>query len=173
MPAIPRPSPTEHAPYYSRYIDLVPDGDILRILEAQIRSTLQLLSPVNEEKAHFRYAPEKWSIKEVIGHVIDTERVFGFRAFAFSRNDKNAFPGMEQEDYVRGANYGERPMKDILDEFVEVRRGSLRFFGTLNENMLMRVGRASGFDFTVRSLPFIMAGHELHHVKVLHEKYLL
>ena len=171
MIAIGRPLPTEHAEYYSRYIGLVPDGDILKILAEP--AIPKLVSGISEEKARFRYASGKWSVKEVVGHVVDTERVFGFRAFAFSRNDKNAFPGMEQEDYARGANYEERPMKDILDEFVEVRRGNLRFFGTLSEEMLMRVGNASGFDFTVRSLPFIIAGHELHHARVLREKYLL
>jgi hypothetical protein len=172
MATINRPSPHEHAPYYSRYIDLVPPGNILTSLSNPDAGIIGLLSGVSESKAQFRYAPGKWSIKEVVGHVIDSERVFGFRAFAFSRNDKNPLPGMEQDDYARGANYEERPFRDILDEFADVRNGNLRFFKSLDENMLMRVGKASGFDFTVRSLVYIIAGHELHHMTVLREKYL-
>ncbi len=172
MPIFTRPSSSEHAPYYSRYIDLVPEGDILRILEAQAETTLRYLSSVSEEKAMFRYAPGKWSIKEVVGHVIDTERVFAFRAFAFSRNDKNPFPGMEQEDYARGANYEQRPLRDILDEFRDVRASSLRLFRSFNDEMLMRKGIASGYEFSVRCLPYIIAGHELHHAGMLRERYL-
>ena len=172
MAQINRPSTSEHAPYYSRYIDLVPEGNILRILEAQNEETIRTLSGLTEEKALFRYAPGKWSVKEVVGHVIDTERVFGFRAFAFSRGDKNAFPGMEQNEYAQGANYEERSLREILDEFAEVRKGNLRFFRTLNESMLTRVGKASGFEFTVRSTIYIIAGHELHHASVLRDRYL-
>ena len=171
MPIITRPSSSEHAPYYSRYIDLVPDGDILQILDAQAETTLRHLAAVTEEKATFRYAPGKWSLKEVVGHVIDTERVFAFRAFAFSRSDKNQFPGMEQEEYAQGANYEQRSLGDILDEFHEVRKSNLRLFRSFSEGMLMRRGIASGNEFTVRCLPYIIAGHELHHVKILREGY--
>jgi len=172
MRTLTRPSSSEHAPYYSRYIDLVPEGDILQILEVQGETTLRYLSSVTEEKAMFRYAPGKWSLKEVVGHVIDTERVFAFRAFAFSRNDRNPLPGMEQEDYAHGANYEQRPLRDILDEFREVRRSNLRLFRSFNDEMLMRKGIASGYEFSVRCLPYIIAGHELHHVEILRERYL-
>jgi len=172
MPTISRPSASEHAPYYSRYIDLVPEGDILQILDVQPKATLSHLSTVDEEKAKFRYAQGKWSIKEVLGHIIDTERVFAFRAFAFSRNDKNPFPGMEQEEYTAGANYDTRPFAGIVDEFLEVRRASVLLFRNFDPGMFFRKGTASGYEFTVRCFPFIIAGHELHHRQVLNDRYL-
>jgi hypothetical protein len=172
MTAISRPAPTEYAPYYGRYIDLVPEGDILTFLSGQIHKTLSLVGSVGEDKADFRYAPGKWSIREVVGHVIDTERVFAFRAFAFSRNDRNALPGMDQEEYARGANHGERRLSAILDEYRSVRGATIALVGSFSEEMLMRTGTASGFGFTVRSLAYIIAGHEQHHLRVLRERYL-
>jgi hypothetical protein len=172
MATISRPSTSEHAPYYSRYIDLVPEGDIVGLLAGQIDKTLSLLAPVDQRKANYRYAPDKWSIKEVVGHVVDTERVFAFRAFAFSRNDKNPLPGMEQDDYARAANYRDRPLQDIIEEFREVRHSTVSLCRSFDEVMLMRKGVASGCEFTVRSLPYIIAGHELHHVRVLQQQYL-
>ena len=172
MPTITRPSPSEHAPYYSRYIDLVPPGDIFAILAQQSETFMKLLSTVDNERAEFRYAPGKWKLKEVVGHVIDTERVFAFRAFAFSRNDKNSFPGMEQEEYAAGANYDPRDFAGIVDEFLEVRRASVVLFRNFDPGMFLRKGTASGFEFSVRCLPFIIAGHELHHRQILVDRYL-
>ena len=172
MVTITRPAAAEYAPYYSRYIDLVPQGDIVDLLAGQIEKTLSLLARVDHEKAEYRYAPDKWSVKEVVGHVVDTERVFAFRAFAFSRNDSNPLPGMEQEDYARAANYHDRPLQDILEEFREVRRSTISLCRSFDEGMLMRRGIASECEFSVRSLPYIIAGHELHHMRVLQDKYL-
>ena len=167
-----RPKPTEHAPYYSLYIDKVREGDILEVLAQQNRQTLSLLESIGEEKARFRYAPDKWSLKLVIGHVIDVERVFAYRALAFARNDPAKLPSMEQEDYAANANYDRRPLPRILAEFAAVRAATLALFESFDAEIGMRRGTASGYEFTARSMPYIIAGHELHHVGVLRERYL-
>ncbi len=172
MAAITRPSPSEHAPYYSRYIDLVPQGDIFEILSQQSESFVKLLSTVGNEKAEFRYALGKWIMKEVVGHVIDTERVFAFRAFAFTRDRMTPLPGMDQEIYAAGANYTSRPLEDIVDEYRDVRRSTILLFRSFTPEMFAIRGTASGFEFSVRCLPFIIAGHELHHRQVLVDRYL-
>jgi len=168
-----RPRDTEYEAYYGRYISLVPDGDIGTILEKQREATSALLAPLDTETADFRYAEGKWSVKEVVGHIIDAERVFAFRAFAFSRNDPNAIPGMEQDDYARGANYGDRSLRDIVEEYRAVRSATLHLLRSFDNGMLLRTGTASGCSFTVRSTMYIIAGHELHHLRGLKERYLI
>ncbi len=167
-----RPEPTEHAPYYALYIDKVPVGNILEILAQQNRQTLQLLESIGEEKARFRYAPDKWSIKLVLGHVIDAERVFAYRALAFARNDPAKLPSMEQNDYAANANFDRRPLRAILAEFAAVRTASLALFESFDAEIAMRHGTASGYEFSVRAILYIIAGHELHHVGVLRERYI-
>ena len=167
-----RPEPTEHAPYYSLYIDKIREGDILKTLAQQNAQTLQLLESIGEEKANFRYAPDKWSVKQVLGHVIDVERVFAYRALAFARNDPAKLPSMEQNDYAAGANFERRPLGRILAEFAAVRAANLALFESFDAEIAMRRGTASGYEFSVRAIPYIIAGHELHHVGVLRERYL-
>jgi hypothetical protein len=127
---------------------------------------------VAEEDANFRYAPGKWSIKQLVGHVSDIERVFAYRALVFARGDKTPQPSVEQDDYVKGANFDDRTLEDIASEFRAVRDSSLALFRSVDADLVMRSGTASGFGFTVRSIPFILAGHEIHHVAVLKERYL-
>jgi len=167
-----KPQATEYLPYYDRYISLVPEGDVLSTLSAQLDSTLSTLRSVSEEKAGFRYAPDKWSIKEVVGHITDGERIFAYRALRFARNDQTPLPGFEQDDYVRNATFDDCKLSDLVDEFEHVRRGNLLMFRHLDKEAWTRRGTASDAEISVRALVYILAGHELHHMKVLKEKYL-
>jgi hypothetical protein len=167
-----RPQPTEYLPYYERYVSLVPAGDILEILTRQLDSTLALLRSIPEERAGFRYAPDKWSIKELLGHVIDGERIFAYRALRFARNDRTQLAGFEQDDYIRNATFDEGKLSDLADEFEHVRRGNLLMLRHLSDAAWERRGVASDAEVSVRALVFIIAGHELHHLNVLKEKYL-
>ena len=167
-----RPARSEYEPYYGRYIDIVPEGNVVDLLAAQRDKILRLGRTLTEDQGNYRYAPGKWSLKEVLGHVMDAERVFVFRALAFSRNDPQEIPGMEQDDYARAANYGDRPLREILEEYNALRDSTVHFFRSLSDDMLTRTGIASGFRFSVRSILFIVAGHELHHFRIIREKYL-
>ena len=167
-----RPPTTEYAPYYHKYVELVPEGDILELLEHQLGDTVHLLSGIGEAQADHRYAPGKWSIREVVGHMIDTERVFAYRALCFARGDAGPFPGFDENAYVAGAGFARRTLRDLLGEFVHVRRGNVFMFRGLGEEALMRQGTASGVTFSVRAFPYIMAGHERHHVGILRKHYL-
>ena len=167
-----RPDPSECAPYYNGYISEVGEGDIIEILRNQLVETTDLLRGVSEETGVYRYQPDKWSVKEVIGHLIDAERVFAYRALCFARNDKNPLPSMEQDDYVKFSNFDSRFLRDLLEEFRHVRLSSILLFESFDDEVLMRKGTASGFEFTVRTFPYIIAGHEKHHQRILKERYL-
>ena len=173
MPAllIPKPDVSEHAPYYTRYVDLVADGDILGTLAGQIRGTLAALRRVSEADSLKRYAAGKWSMREVLGHMIDTERIFACRALRFARNDATALPGFEQDDYIPAAQFDRRPWADLLEEFAAVRQSNLLMLRGLTSEAWLRQGVASGNPVSVRALAYIIAGHELHHMRVLREKY--
>jgi hypothetical protein len=166
------PEATEYAPYYGRYVSLVPEGDILETLTRQLDSTLSLLGGIDEEKAAWRYAADKWSIKELVGHIIDTERIFAYRALRFARNDRTELSGFEQDDYARYAGFDRRSLRDIVQEFEFVRRANLLMLNHLDNEAWQRRGVASGGEVSVRALAFIMAGHEQHHMQILRTRYL-
>lgn len=170
--AMARPKTNEYLSYYDRYVSLVPEGDILATLTRQMEETLRLLRGIDETKAGERYASGKWSIKELVGHLIDTERIFAYRALRFARNDSNPLTGFDQDDYVRGANFDDRALAQLADEFEYVRRSTIKLFEPLSEDAWNRHGPANGDEVTVRALAFIIAGHELHHVNVLKTRYL-
>lgn len=170
---IQRPQPDEHNPYYSRYIDLVPEGDILDLLRREIKDTQALLKGVSEEKGNHRYAPGKWTVKEVLGHMIDTERVFGYRAMRVARNDQTPLPGFEQDDYVRFGPFAKSRLSNLIDEFSAVRESNVLLFRDLDEEAWTRRGTANNSPISVRALAYIIAGHELHHRTILKEKYAL
>lgn len=172
MPFSQPPGADEYAPFYDTYVSLVPPGNILETLRREHRRTAQLLGPLDEAKALHRYAEGKWSIKELVGHLVDTERIFAFRALCFARLDPNPLPGMEQEPYVEAAAFDRRPLASLLKEWDLVREANLELFASWDEETLGRQGQASGFDFTVRALVHIIAGHELHHRRILEERYL-
>lgn len=173
MPVFARPGAGEHDEYYRLYIGQVPDGDILETLERQIDETADLLKGLPAALETHRYAPDKWSIREVIGHLIDAERVFGVRALHFARSDPAPLPSFEQDDWVRLGNAHERPMASLVAELVAVRTGHVLLFRGLDADAALRRGIASGLEFTVRSIPWILAGHELHHRRLLQERYLV
>jgi hypothetical protein len=168
---IARPQPGEYASYYDRYISLVPDEDILATLDLQRRQMMLLLCGRDEADGDFRYAPDKWSAKEVLGHVCDTERVFAYRALRISRADATPLEGFEQDDYVRNGPFANRPLSDLVEDFIAVRRATLSLLRNLDEAAWSRRGIANKNEVTVRALAYIIAGHELHHHSILEEKY--
>jgi hypothetical protein len=166
-----RPEAGEYAAYYEKYIALITGSDILRILEAQLRQMSTLFSGRSEREGDFRYAPEKWSVKEVLGHISDTERIFAYRALRIARGDQTPLSGFEQDDYVRAGHFHERKLAEIVGEFADVRRASLALFRALDGEAWLRRGIASKNEVSVRALAFIVAGHELHHRRLLEERY--
>jgi hypothetical protein len=166
-----RPEPNEYAPYYERYISLVPPTDILATLDSQRREMLLLLSGRDEADGDFRYAPEKWSAKEVLGHLCDTERIFAYRALRFSRGDSKPIEGFEQDDYVRNGPFAKRPLAELIEDYIAIRRATLTLFRNLDDVAWMRRGPANKNEVSVRALAYMTAGHELHHRKILEEKY--
>ncbi len=170
MVRIPKPEPDEHLPYYGKYIALVGD-DAMAALRSQAATTPRLLSGVNESRALFRYAPGKWSVKEVLGHVIDGERVFGHRALRFAREDATPLPGFDENTWVPAARFDRRPLPDLVADYEAVRTATLALFSSFDEAALTRRGIANGAEVSVRALAHIIAGHELHHVSLLRERY--
>jgi len=167
-----RPAEGEFLPYYERYIGLVPAGDVLTTLAAQMSDTQALLLGLPASMSTYRYAPDKWSVSEVIGHVIDSERIFASRALRFARNDPAPLPGFEQDDYVRNSTFDAYPVAELATELDTVRRSTLFLFQHLDEVAWMRRGIANNAEVSVRALAYIIAGHELHHREILHTRYL-
>jgi uncharacterized damage-inducible protein DinB len=167
-----RPDPKEYNAYYGRYISLVPDGDIVQTLESQWPETKALLCTTQDERGEYRYADGKWSIKEVLGHLIDSERIFAYRALRIARGDATPLPGFEQDDYVKTANSDARSLASLIDEFSAVRRANVLMLQNFDPEAWTRMGTASNNPVSVRALAWIIAGHELHHRSVLKEKYL-
>ena len=166
-----RPDASEYTPYYERYIALVPGDNVIVALETQRLHMVQVLSARSEREGNFRYGPEKWSVKEVVGHLADSERVFAYRAMRIARGDRTPLSGFEQDDYVRSGGFGERRLTDLAEEFAAVRSGSIALFRSLNEPAWSRRGVANNNEVSVRALAFITAGHELHHQRILEERY--
>jgi DinB superfamily len=167
-----RPQPRDNAPYYDRYISLVPGNDVLAAFEDQRRQTLLFLSGRTEADGDLRYAPDKWSLKEVLGHVNDTERIMAYRALRISRGDATPIEGYEQDDYVRNGPFARCPLSDLIEDYIAVRRATVSLFRNLDEAAWSRRGVANKLEITVRALAYVIAGHELHHRRILEEKYL-
>ncbi len=167
-----RPAASEHDEYFGRYIGLVPEGDIIGILESERRKTQELLAGVPQERETYRYAEGKWSIREVIGHLIDSERMFQYRALCFARRDPAHLPSFEEGDYASESNAHGRSLSELAEEFDLVRRSSIALFRGFDQEMTRRSGKASVFEFSVRSMAYIIAGHEMHHRGVVEERYL-
>ncbi len=169
---MPRPKSTEAAPYYFGYIDRVLADDVVGELQRQAEELQALLLGISEEKSLSRYAPSKWSVRELWNHVNDTERVFVFRAFWFARGFDSPLPSFDQDIAVRHGAADAWSWANHVDEFLAIRRSTLAFFRGLSAEAWDRTGVASGNTFSVRALAYIAAGHALHHVAVLKEKYL-
>jgi hypothetical protein len=167
-----RPEKNEYGEYYETYVSLVQEADIVPVLERQLEEVNNLLSGISEDRALHAYAPGKWTIKELIGHLTDGERIFAYRALRVSRDDKTPMEGFEQEGYIENANFNQMPLADLIDEFALSRKANLIFFKNLTDEAWLRTGTASNAPVTVRSLAYIMAGHVRHHVNILQSRYL-
>lgn len=169
---IKRPQPDEYAQYAANYIAKVPDTPILETLEHLKESSYSFFSQLTEEQANYAYAEGKWTLKQVLGHMIDTERVFSFRAFCFSRGEKAAFPGFEQDDYVNNGGFETRSIRSLADEFKAVREATMFLYNAFTEEQSLLKGTASNNPVSVRALVYMTAGHELYHLGLIREKYI-
>ena len=173
MRIIGKPKEGEYPPYASIYIELLPDdGLVLRHMGESLKTTTAFILSLPEERLAFRYAPGKWTIKEILGHVSDDERIYAYRALRFARNDPTELPGFEQDAFALHSGANERTVESLLEEFAAVRRATIALFDGFDEEMLKRSGVADGNRATVRALAYHIAGHELRHMGVIKERYL-
>jgi hypothetical protein len=165
-----RPSSTEYAPPHHGYVALVPEDDIVSVLEGQLAEMLAFLGGVTEAQGNEVHAPYTWSIKEVVGHVTDSERIFGYRALRFARADRTPLSGFDENVYARSAQFNRISLRDLVGEFGAVRRSHLFFFRNLTDDAWLRSGEANGNLVSVRALGYIIAGHARHHAAILRKR---
>jgi uncharacterized damage-inducible protein DinB len=167
------PSKNEYPIYAEMYMKLVnKDGSLIEQLKSSLKKTRTLISSLSSEKLDYRYQRDKWSIKEVLVHIIDDERIYGYRALSFARNDKTNFPGFEQEDYNANSDTSERTIENIMDEYDALRLSTITLFKGFSDKALQRIGIANGNQASVRALGYHILGHELHHIKIIEDIYL-
>ncbi|MCM3572670.1 DinB family protein [Mesobacillus subterraneus] len=167
-----RPKLEEFPAYTRNYIKLVPEGDIVDILTEQLDKTYNLLSQVTEDQADYRYEDGKWSLSEVIGHLTDTERIMAYRILRIARGDQNPLVGFDENEFVKKASFFVRPMADLLEDYQNVRTATTSLLKGLPQHSLKYRSNANGFDVTVETVAYMVAGHERHHLKIIEEKYL-
>lgn len=168
-----RPLNDEYNPYFAQYISLVPEGNVKELIAAQLKDTTELLSKLSEDEALYRYAPGKWSLKEVVGHIVDTERVMSYRLLRVSRGDTTPLPGFDQDVLAKAASFDEWTLPELIDDYIAVRGSTLTLLrGIRDEDAWLREGIVSERETTARALAYIIAGHELHHLNVIRDKYL-
>ena len=168
-----RPDSSEYASFYHRYVTGVPEGDVVDVLREGGRELVSAVAAVPEERGGFRYAEGKWSIREVVGHMIDAERIFSYRALRIARGDTTPLAGFEENDYVRHAGSDGRTIASLLEELRVVRESSVLLFQSLPDDAWVRRGTASGAEVSVRAIACIVAGHAAHHLRILRERYLI
>lgn len=172
MKIIAKPQAGEYAPYTISYIGLLPDdGLVLEHLRDNLTATSSFLRSLDPERLNYRYAPGKWTIKEILAHLLDDERIYSYRALRFARNDKTELPGFDQDDYAPESRANERALEDLLDEFTTVRYATISLFNSFDDLVLTRMGLASGNIMSVRAAAYHIAGHELRHLNVIKERY--
>lgn len=167
-----RPTPEEYPEYYNQYLKCIKDGDIITILEEQSIFVQKFIASIPEDKGDSTYGFGKWTIKEIFGHLIDTERILTYRVLSIARKDKQLLPGYDQDDYVKNGKYFKRTLKEIADEMLLLRAANLKFFHCFDEEDLMQRGIANDFEFSVRAILYILAGHELYHINFIKNNYL-
>ena len=172
LAAIQRPQPSEYDPYYERYISLVKGEDMGATLQKQAQQTRDLLGKLTTEQSEFRYAAGKWSVKEVLGHMNDTERIMSYRVLRIARGDQTPIEGYEQDDYVAAGKFSRRTMDNLLQEFMTIRNATIQLIRHLDEETATRRGTANNKPISARAVVYVIAGHELHHRRILEEKYL-
>jgi len=171
MTTINRPDPSEYGAYYRKYVDLVPDGSIIEMLLEQIGPTLALAG-LKGDKTRHRYAPGKWSLREVVGHLVDSERIFAYRALRIGRGDATPLAGFDQETFVKMGGFDDRPFASLVDEFNLVRQSTVALYKSFPPEAIARTGIANQNPVSVRAIAWIIAGHERHHMNLVREKYL-
>ena len=169
---MPKPLPASYANYFKRYVDQVPEDDLISALKNQTAGILDFLGSITEEKSTYAYAEGKWTIKELLQHVIDTERIFNYRALCFARGEKANLPGFEENDYAANSHANNRQWKSLVEEFLAVRKATELMFESFSEAVINNAGLSNNNPNTVNSLGFIIAGHYYHHKKILAERYL-
>ena len=167
-----RPEQSEYLPYYGTYISKVPSGDVVETLSAQHDVTLAMLRDLPEDQGGIRYAPGKWSVREVVGHLTDAERVFTYRALRFARGDETPLPGFDENAYVTKSRLDARSLRSLCDEYEAVRRATVLLFASFDADEWLRAGVASNATMRVHSSAWVCAGHELHHREILRTRYL-
>lgn len=167
-----RPENTEHAPYYGTYISLVAPGDVVETLDTQVESTLALVRTIPEERGGLRYAPGKWSVRELLGHVTDAERIFTYRALRFARGDETPLAGFDENSFIANSRLDARTLASLCEELEAVRRSSVLLFQSFDATEWLRRGTANGYPMSVRALAWTCAGHERHHMEILKSRYL-
>jgi hypothetical protein len=173
MKIIEKPGPGEYPAYAEMYIKLVPgDGNLSKHLADNFEETKMLILSIPEEKLGYRYAGGKWDIKETMLHIIDDERIFAYRILRFARNDKTELPGFDQDDFAKNSFAGRRSIENIIDEFESVRHATITLIDSLEDEVMLNDGCCNGYKSNVRSLAYHLAGHELHHINIIREKYL-
>lgn len=166
------PEKTEYAPYYETYVSLVNETDVVTTLENQLTEMQNLLGEITEEKGAHAYAEGKWTIKELIGHLNDGEKIFAYRALRIARADKTPMEGFEQDGYIENSNFNDWQLADLMEEFTLLRRANILFFKNLTEEAWTRAGTASGSPVSVKALAYIIIGHVRHHTNILRSRYL-
>ncbi len=166
-----RPTPDECSSYHWEYVRKVPEGDLIAILAEQAEATAALFEGLADEQGMHRYAPEKWSVKELLGHLVDTERIMAFRCLSIARGERADLPGFDEDAYVAAAGFDRRELADMVAEFRTVRAATLALLRGLDDEALRRRGSANGFTVSARAAAYIIAGHELHHRGILIDRY--
>lgn len=167
-----RPIEGEYPSYFEGYIKLVPNGEIVSILQENLLGTISLFQGIPVSNGDFQYAPDKWSIKEVLGHMTDTERIMSVRLLRFGRGDSTPLPGFNENIYVKGANFNQRTLENLLDEFTVTRNATITLIQNMSEESWGRKGLSNNHETTARSLAYMITGHELHHCQIIRERYL-
>lgn len=165
-----RPEKEEYAQYYEAYVSKVPDGDYAAFLQSQLEEITALFAKFDDEKGLYRYAPGKWSLKEVLGHITDTERVMSYRMLRIARGDTTQLPGFDQDVFIANTSFDEMPIADLLQDFQAVRQSTFTLLKTITDSAWTRLGNASTYDITARALAYVIAGHAQHHLAVVQER---
>ncbi|MDF2857421.1 MAG: damage-inducible protein DinB [Neobacillus sp.] len=169
---IQRPKDNEYPAYYQPYVNLVPNIDLVDLLKENLQETIDLFEGLSEEEGLFRYSPTKWSIKEVLGHMTDTERIMSYRLLRVGRGDQTPLAGFEENDYVTGSQINMLPIRDILDDFIATRKATLTLIQNMPKEAWVNKGYANGAEVTAQAIAYIIAGHAIHHRKIITERYL-
>ena len=169
---ITKPTTEEYAPYYETYVSKVNINDLIDALEKGQTEVIKFIESISADKFDYRYQEGKWTIKEIMVHLMDVERIFTYRALRISRNDRTALAGFDEDEYIPGSNASTRSLQSLIDEYIALRRSTIEFFKNITPEMSLRTGIANGKEISVRALGFIIPGHELHHTGVIRERYL-